>query len=98
MSVRDDFYRLRDEWVEETKVLSVGKLSHPAYQAIIQLGPEVLPLLLEEMRDRPDHWSFAIITLNGGENPVPPPDYGQMRKVQAAWVKWGIEKGYLPPV
>jgi len=97
VSVRDDFYRLRDQWIEETRCVAVDRLAHPTYKAIIALGPEVLPLLLEEMRDRPNHWSFALITLNGGVNPVPPPDYCQMGKVRAAWVKWGIEKGYLLP-
>jgi len=91
------FYELRDRWQTSTKYLSSGSLDHEAYLEIIKLGEPVVPLLLEEMRDRPSHWSAALMAITG-ENPIPKEHYGNLRLVAADWVRWGIEKGYLRPV
>src|SRR5579871_2429751 len=45
-------------------------VDHPAYQQIIGLGPEVIPLILDELRREPDYWFWALATL-ANTNPVP---------------------------
>jgi hypothetical protein len=35
-------------------------VTHPAYQQIIGLGKEALPLLFGELRRAPDHWFWAL--------------------------------------
>jgi hypothetical protein len=64
----------------------------PAYRAIIDLGPAVIPLLLEELEKEPDHWFWALKELTG-ENPVTPASRGNVRAMANCWLQWGKEKG-----
>jgi hypothetical protein len=66
---------------------------HPAYQQIIALGPEVVPLLLRELARSPDHWFRALHALTGAD-PVPSESRGKMREMAEAWLRWGHKQGY----
>ena len=66
---------------------------HPAYQQIIALGREVVPLLLRELEREPDHWFRALHTLTGAD-PVPAESRGNVGEMAAAWIRWGREQGY----
>jgi hypothetical protein len=66
---------------------------HPAYQQIISMGPEVVPLLLRELEREADHWFRALFTLTGA-NPVPAESQGKVPEMAAAWLRWGREQGY----
>jgi hypothetical protein len=73
---------------------SSAKLAeHPAYQQIIAMGPDVIPLLLRELERQPDHWFRALHALTGTD-PVPPESQGKVREMAAAWLRWGREQGY----
>ena len=61
----------------------------PSYQAIINLGPSVVPLLLRELEREPDHWFVALHTLTGAD-PVPVESRGKVREMAHAWVQWGL--------
>jgi hypothetical protein len=67
---------------------------HPAYQQIIGMGEPAVPLLLEEMRARPNHWDWALRSITGSD-PVPKESWGKLREIAAAWVAWGKERGYI---
>lgn len=66
---------------------------HPAYRAIIAMGPEVVPWLLRELEREPDHWFRALYALTG-VNPVPPESRGRIREMAEAWLRWGRQQGY----
>ena len=66
---------------------------HPAYQQIIEMGPEVIPLLLRELQRDPDHWFRALHALTG-TNPVPVASRGKVGEMAEAWIRWGREQGY----
>jgi hypothetical protein len=66
---------------------------HPAYQEIIRMGPEVVPLLLRELEREPDHWFRALYALTGA-NPVPTESNGKIREMAVAWLRWGREQGF----
>lgn len=66
---------------------------HPAYQQIIGMGLEVIPLLLRELEREPDHW-FRALHLLTGANPVPAESRGKVREMAEAWLRWGREHGY----
>src|SRR5256885_3075466 len=42
---------------------------HPAYQEIIQLGPDVIPVLLRDLDQTKRHWFIALRVLTGA-NPI----------------------------
>lgn len=84
------FRRLVEQWIEETETESsiLRMLRHPAYQEIIGLGEPAVPLLLTELRRRPDYW-FAALQQITGENPVPADSAGKIQAMTSAWLQWG---------
>lgn len=93
--VEAEFRRLAEWWNRETAILSdMGRACrHPAYRAIIALGPPVVPILLNELRTNPDWWFEALEELTGA-NPLTADDGGKVRQMAAKWVQWGREHGY----
>jgi hypothetical protein len=69
-------------------------VAHPAYQAIITLGPPVIPLLLQDLQREPAHWFEALKAITG-EDPVAPADWGRIPAMTAAWLSWGRARGLI---
>src|SRR5437660_1469861 len=93
-TVEQRLRQLEVQWKADTEFLSdTGKImSHPSFQAIIALGPPVVPLLLKDLETKPSLWVWALPDITG-ENPVPENDGGNIRKMADAWLWWGREKG-----
>jgi hypothetical protein len=91
--VKQLFHEQAERWRNETGHLSsISRMtSHPSYLRIIGLGREGLPLILKELRERPDHWLVALNAITGED---PTPDGANFRDAVAAWIKWGETKGY----
>jgi hypothetical protein len=88
------FRKLADTWSEETGGLSLiqKKVQHSAYQQIIALGPDAVPLILRELEREPDHWFWALAAITG-ENPV---QRGMtFDDAVAAWIVWGRSRGLI---
>ena len=66
---------------------------HSAYQQIIRMGERAIPLLIEEMKERPDQWDWALRTITGTD-PVPREWWGKLKDIAAAWVAWGRDRGF----
>lgn len=90
------FAELTAEWRQDTRFLSSTSAiaTHPAYQRIIGLGPQVIPLILSDLQRAPGHWFWALTALTG-ENPVDPADQGRIGAMTAAWLKWGTDNGWI---
>ena len=67
---------------------------HSAYQRLIGLGPQVIPLILGELAKRPGHWFWALSALTGAD-PVAPADRGQLPAMTASWLQWGRVNGWI---
>jgi hypothetical protein len=95
-TAEEQFRELADQWVSETGMHSSmsKKLSHPAYQAIIGMGQKALPLILRELRDRPNHWFTALREI-ARESPVAESNRSDPMAARAAWLEWGKEKGFI---
>uniref|UniRef100_UPI0025F0A497 hypothetical protein n=1 Tax=Microcoleus sp. bin38.metabat.b11b12b14.051 TaxID=2742709 RepID=UPI0025F0A497 len=89
------FYQLVEQWKTETRgISSTEQLSlHPAYQQIIGMGPDVIPLLLREIEKKSGRWFWALKAISR-EEPVTPEQQGKTKETIAAWLNWGREKGY----
>lgn len=89
------FQRLASNWHAAVEHLSssTARINHPAYQEIIALGPDVIPLLLRDLQDNLTHWFWALQKITG-TNPVPESDAGNVPKMAEAWLRWGQEHGY----
>src|SRR5262245_31074618 len=92
---RRRFAELVAQWKSERGPFSSSAqpAAHPAYQQIIGLEPEVVPLLLQELEREPDHWFRALHALTGAD-PVPAASRGRVGEMAAAWLRWGREQGY----
>jgi hypothetical protein len=94
-TVAERFRQLATTWHRETDYLSsrAEASGHPAYQEIIGLGPEVIPLLLRDLEDNHTHW-FAALRALTGTNPVPASVGGNIPKMVEAWLHWAKDHGY----
>jgi hypothetical protein len=91
-----EFWALVRRWKDATafESSSTKLVNHPAYQQIIALGPPVVPLLLRQLRDNADHWSWALAMITG-ENPAPESASGKLYEVAEAWLQWGRQHGLI---
>jgi hypothetical protein len=90
------FEALAAQWKEDVALLSstTAMVAHPAYQAIIDLGPPVVPLLLRDLEREPAHWFEALKAITGAD-PVPKQDWGKVRAMAARWLEWGRARGLI---
>lgn len=91
---RDTFQELVAKWRRDTDhISSITKtVMHPSYQQIMGMGPPVVPLILEELRDRGGHWFWALRFITR-QNPA---DGGiEFDAARQAWLKWGRSEGYI---
>lgn len=88
------FNALVEEWRRETGMLSFvdKKVMHPAYQRIIGLGKQAVPLILRELQQRPSYWFWALESITG----VDPVRRGDtFDAAVSAWLEWGKDQGYI---
>lgn len=92
---RAKFQELAERWRRDRTVTSSAArmASHPAYLRIIGMGRRAIPFLLEELRERPDHWFVALHAITG-EDPVPASARGRLAQMADAWLAWGEREGY----
>lgn len=92
--VRELFERLRAEWAEDTQFSSSlhQAATHPAYQRIVGLGEDALPLIFEQLREDPSpKWFWALRAI------VREDKAATSETVQDAveqWLSWAVEEGY----
>jgi hypothetical protein len=88
-----EFRKLAGQWRRDTEFLSsvTQMASHPAYQRIIVIGRPAIPLILQELKQRPDHWFWALSAITG-EDPVPAG--AAFDEAVQAWLRWGKEQGF----
>lgn len=58
------------------------------------MGPDVVPLILRELRQEADHWFWALEAITG-EKPVSRDDAGDMFASADAWLEWRQRKGLV---
>ena len=88
------FQALADEWRAATRFQAAPSAAseHPAYRAIVDLGPSVVPLILANLSASPEPWFAALRELTGAD-PVPPGDRGSPRAAAEHWLAWGRARG-----
>jgi hypothetical protein len=87
------FKILLEQWRKETRYTSsfTQMMMSSAYQKIIGMGPDIVPLILREIEgegDDPDHWGWALSAITD-EDPVPASAAGDTVKIAKAWLSWG---------
>lgn len=90
------FTELANTWRRETAAMSsvASMAMHPAYQRIIGMGAAALPLIFRQLSRQPGHWFWALAAITG-ENPVPPEEAGDVRRMTERWLEFARKRGYL---
>lgn len=91
------FDNLVSKWKHDTiNISSVHQIfAHPSCQEIIKMGHEVIPLILEELKEDPDIGWFSVLRAITGENPVPKEHAGRIQLMSEDWLEWGKQKGRI---
>ena len=92
----EEFQQLSFQWREETMGYAFlsRRLHHPAYQRIVEMGSQVVPWMLWDLQEGKGEWYPALRTITG-ENPIAEEDRGYRKKMNAAWVALGRERGWI---
>jgi hypothetical protein len=95
-SLEERFREHAARWERETGYLSSTpkKVLHESYQAIIAMGPDVVPILLRDLQRTQRSWFWALRHLTEAD-PVPPEDRGRLDKMITAWTAWGKKEGKI---
>jgi len=92
-NLEEQFKALAEEWYRETRMLSSTPqmVLHPAYQKIIGMGKEALPLIFKELKRTRGHWLWALAMITRQDHAKP----GQtFRQAVDSWLAWGEKMGY----
>jgi len=94
LELRRLFGELADIWRRETRGVPflITRVTHWAYQRIMGLGPEVLPLILHELEQQSDHWYWALNAISGED---PAEGVEDFEEAAARWLEWGRATGRL---
>ena len=95
-SLEDEFQNCATVWKRDTGHLSVaGQIAkHAAYRRIIDMGEPAIPLILDDLREKPNHWFLALSAIANEAPEVAESDKGDMRAISEAWIQWGRDRGY----
>ena len=93
---KEEFQQLKEAWQKETRYQSFSRqiALHPAYQRIIGMGRDALPLILKELEAGPHHWFWALRSISG-EDPVSEDSRGDMKAMTDSWLDWGRKAGVI---
>ena len=91
-----EFEHLASEWKRETAHLSSLTMivEHHAYQEIIGMGKEAIPMILRDLTGPQAQWFWALRAITR-ESPVRPEDRGDIEAMTVAWLDWGKNRRYI---
>ncbi|GAA3809350.1 hypothetical protein GCM10023083_50120 [Streptomyces phyllanthi] len=93
--VQSRFRKHFDEWYSETEFVSsvAESVMHPAFQRIIGLGLQGIPLVLNQlMATGASEWFWALSSIVGEDVAEGCDD---TREAAAKWLSWGESMGYV---
>ncbi len=87
---RFDFYN--SIWQSETIFSSsISEITNnSAYRSIIGLGQEVLPFIIDDLKNNDSHWFYALEALTG-QNPIKENHKGVVPLMKKDWIEWAKE-------
>ena len=68
--------------------------SNMNYLRIIRIGDKAIPFILQELQQEPAPWFVALRAISEDDS-VGRDSPGNFRKMAAAWIQWGKDRGYI---
>jgi hypothetical protein len=92
-SVEAVFNRLYTQWREREKFNSfIGASSDTGYEEMVQLGPAVVPYMIDRLKREAAHLFVALNRITGVD-PVKKEHAGNTKKMAEDWIQWWEETG-----
>lgn len=97
------FNILADKWERETAIYSLmaQMTNHYAYQLILEMGEDAIPLIMRRIERQGGLWYHALETIVGIPSPAGLTEIKtegwhtvNVKEVNAGWLQWGREQGY----
>jgi hypothetical protein len=90
--LRKEFVYYCSIWKSETIYLSsiLEITNNSSYRAIIGMGSDVIPLILNDLKSNDNHWFSALKQLTG-ENPIKDEHKGIFSLMKNDWFQWANE-------
>jgi hypothetical protein len=86
--IRDIFKKYYQRWEEETAFMSSSDMfENPNYKAIIDMGWDAVPHIIDQLREKPCHLFKALKKITG-VNPINPENVGRVSKMAKDWIEW----------
>jgi hypothetical protein len=88
------FDHLYHNWDNETSHLSSvhGINSNANMVCIMALGEQVVPLILRSLKNKPDHWFYALRELTGVDV-IKQEHRGKLHLMAQDWLNWADAQG-----
>ena len=95
-SVEEEFNELANQWHNEADLLSSPSriTGSDTYLKIISMGKRVIPLILEDLKERGGNWYRALRIITD-DDPVSVEARGNVEQMKQAWLQWGRSRGYI---
>ena len=92
----EKFRGLADRWRAETRYISsLSEIEeHETFQEIVEMGQSVIPLVLQELSEKPS-WLLLALDALVEEPPILEASEGGLLDSANAWIEWGKKIGYL---
>jgi hypothetical protein len=76
-------------WKTETMFSSSSSeiTNNSAYRSIIGLGKDIIPFIIEDLKQSENHWFYALELLTG-ENPIKSEHRGIINLMKSDWLNW----------
>jgi hypothetical protein len=76
-------------WKTETMFSSnISEITNnSAYRSIIGLGKDIIPFIIEDLKQSENHWFYALELLTG-ENPIKSEHRGIINLMKSDWLNW----------
>jgi|SRR5580704_15046842 hypothetical protein len=111
--IKEEFLQLCKEYCNDTIVLSFITRDHPVYQKLVEAGPDIIPWVLERLKDSIGHdhgdqmdydnnpWlsTHLLGDLTDGKcfGGMPREYAGRLREVRSYLLSWGQSRGLITP-
>ena len=93
-AVRAEFESLASSWENAAFLTMADMFADEDYQRIIEMGPQVVPLILQRLQDKPHWWFPALIRLTGVD-PTAGQTRGKLAETTKIWLEWAREQNLL---
>jgi len=76
-------------WKTETMFSSNSSeiTNNSAYRSIIGLGKDIIPFIIQDLKQSENHWFYALELLTG-ENPIKNEHRGIINLMKSDWLNW----------